>query len=56
MSRTVGLTAAIGARLILEGRIRETGVRVPVTPDIYDPILDELARLGIRFEEQRQPL
>jgi saccharopine dehydrogenase-like NADP-dependent oxidoreductase len=56
MSRTVGLTAAIGARLILEGRIRETGVRVPVTPDIYDPILDELARLGIRFEEQRRPL
>lgn len=56
MSRTVGLTAAIGARLILEGRIRETGVRVPVTPDIYEPILDELARLGIRFEEKRRPI
>ncbi|MGD1009937.1 MAG: saccharopine dehydrogenase C-terminal domain-containing protein [Candidatus Aminicenantales bacterium] len=56
MSRTVGLTAAIGARLILDGRIRETGVRVPVTPDIYEPILNELARLGIRFEEQRQPM
>ncbi len=56
MSRTVGLTAAIGARLILEGRIRETGVRVPVTPDIYEPILDELSRLGIRFEEKRRPI
>jgi saccharopine dehydrogenase-like NADP-dependent oxidoreductase len=56
MSRTVGLPAAIGARLILEGRIRETGVRVPVTPDIYNPILDELAGLGIRFKEQRQTL
>ena len=56
MSRTVGLPAAIGARLILEGRIREIGVHVPVTPDIYNPILDELAGLGIRFKEQRRPL
>ena len=56
MSRTVGLPAAIGARLILEGRIKETGVRVPVTPDIYNPILDELSRLGIRFKESRQAL
>jgi len=56
MSRTVGLPAAIGARLILEGRIRETGVQVPVTPDIYDPILSELAGLGVRFEERRESL
>jgi saccharopine dehydrogenase (NADP+, L-glutamate forming) len=56
MSRTVGLPAAIGARLVLEGRISETGVRVPVTPDIYDPILDELAELGIRFQEERRPV
>ena len=56
MSRTVGLPAAIGARLVLEGKISETGVRVPVTPDIYNPILDELAALGIRFKEERQPV
>jgi len=56
MSRTVGLPAAIGARLVLEGRIGETGVRVPVTPDIYNPILDELAALGIRFKEERRPV
>ncbi len=55
MSRTVGLPAAIGARLVLEGRIAEAGVRVPVTPDIYNPILDELAALGVRFKEERQP-
>jgi saccharopine dehydrogenase-like NADP-dependent oxidoreductase len=54
MSRTVGLPAAIGARLILEGRIRAAGVQVPVLPEIYDPILDELGTLGIRFEEKRQ--
>jgi saccharopine dehydrogenase-like NADP-dependent oxidoreductase len=56
MSRTVGLPAAIAARLVLEGRIKETGVRVPVTPDLYNPILDELAGLGIRFEEKRRPI
>ncbi|HVP91435.1 MAG TPA: saccharopine dehydrogenase C-terminal domain-containing protein [Terriglobales bacterium] len=56
MSRTVGLPAAIGARMILEGRIRETGVIVPVTPDIYNPILDELAGAGIRFREERHAL
>jgi saccharopine dehydrogenase (NADP+, L-glutamate forming) len=56
MSRTVGLPAAIGARLILEGRIKETGIRVPVSPDIYNPILDELSRLGVRFQGHRQAL
>jgi saccharopine dehydrogenase (NADP+, L-glutamate forming)/spermidine synthase len=56
MSRTVGLPAAIGARLVLEGRVKETGIRVPVTPDIYNPILDELAGLGIRFEERLEPV
>ncbi len=54
MSRTVGLPAAIAARLIVEGRIQMTGVQIPVFPEIYDPILDELAALGIRFEEKRQ--
>jgi saccharopine dehydrogenase-like NADP-dependent oxidoreductase len=56
MSRTVGLPAAIGARLLLEGRIREPGIRVPVTADIYNPILNELFELGVRFKEERHPL
>jgi saccharopine dehydrogenase-like NADP-dependent oxidoreductase len=56
MSRTVGLPAAIGARLILEGRVRTPGVLVPVLPEIYGPILEELDSLGIRFVEKRQVL
>ncbi len=51
MNRTVGLPAAIGARMILEGRIRATGVQVPVLPDIYEPVLTELEKLGIHFSE-----
>ncbi|RPI99795.1 MAG: saccharopine dehydrogenase, partial [Candidatus Aminicenantes bacterium] len=56
MSRTVGLPAAIGARLILEGKIDLPGVQVPVRPEVYGPILDELEKLGVRFQEKRQVL
>ncbi len=41
---------------ILEGRIGQTGVHVPVHPEIYGPILEELEALGIRFEEKRRVL
>ncbi len=51
MSRTVGLPAAIGARMILEGAITLTGVQIPVTPQIYEPVLAELATVGIAFQE-----
>ena len=51
MNRTVGLPAAVGVRLILEGKIKSRGVLVPVLPEIYEPALVELERLGIRFTE-----
>lgn len=52
MARTVGTPAAIGARMILEGRITLSGVQIPVVPEIYEPILEELEHLGIAFEEK----
>ena len=55
MSRTVGLPAAIGVLRILDGTIRDRGVVVPVTPEVYNPILDELESLGLRFREERHP-
>jgi saccharopine dehydrogenase-like NADP-dependent oxidoreductase len=51
MARTVGLPAAIGARLVLEGEIAATGVHIPVLPEIYEPVLGELERLGIVCSE-----
>jgi len=51
MARTVSLPAAVGAKLILTGAINETGVHIPVKPDIYNPVLDELTRMGITCEE-----
>lgn len=52
MSRTVALPVAIASRMILEGRINLTGVHRPIIPEIYDPILEELAALNISLEER----
>ena len=51
MSRTVALPVAIASRMILEGRINLTGVYRPIIPEIYEPILEELATLNISLEE-----
>ena len=56
MARTVGLPAAIGVRLVLDGGIRLTGVQIPVCPEIYEPVLAELAQLGIDCEEKTEVL
>jgi saccharopine dehydrogenase (NADP+, L-glutamate forming)/spermidine synthase len=55
MARTVSLPAAIGVRMLLEGHIRLRGVQIPVDPDVYNPVLGELERLGISFTETRSP-
>ena len=53
MAKTVGLPAGIAARLILTGAIKKAGVIIPVTADIYGPILDELRDgFGIQFIHQ----
>lgn len=51
ISRTVGLPAAMSARMVLEGRIPQRGVRMPNFKEIYAPVLDELKRYNIVFEE-----
>jgi saccharopine dehydrogenase-like NADP-dependent oxidoreductase len=53
MARTVGLPAAIAARMILHGEFPGlTGVHVPVIPEIYGPVLAELESLGIGLTEK----
>ena len=42
--------------LILNGKIKDTGVHIPVKPTIYEPALDELEKLGIVCKEKSQPL
>ena len=56
MARTVGLPVAIAAKMILNGKITSKGVLMPVQKEIYQPVLDELASLGIRFTETLRAL
>jgi saccharopine dehydrogenase (NADP+, L-glutamate forming) len=39
MAKTVGLPLGIAAKLILNGTIKSRGLRIPVTKDIYEPVL-----------------
>ena len=51
MSNTVGLPIAMAAKLILTNQINLKGVHIPVKPEIYEPLLDELKENGIAFTE-----
>jgi len=54
MSQTVGVTAAIGARLVLEGKVPQRGVLSPVYKELYQPILKELQRFGVLMVEESE--
>lgn len=51
MAKTVGLPLAIAARLILKGEITRKGLCIPTTPEIYEPVLNELRENGVHFDE-----
>jgi len=55
MSRTVSLPAAVGSRMILERKFTKPGVWVPVIPELYNPVLDELETLDIKCKEESKP-
>jgi saccharopine dehydrogenase (NADP+, L-glutamate forming) len=50
MAGAVSLPVAIAARIILEGKVKRTGVCMPTTPDLYQPILKEMSTLGFSFK------
>ena len=52
MARTVGLPLGIATKLLATGKINKVGIHRPIDKDMYQPILDELATLGISFEEK----
>jgi len=55
MAKTVGLPVAIAALAILNGKISTPGVQIPITKEVYDPILEELKQHGIVFHEKEVP-
>lgn len=56
VARTVALPAAIGAHLLLQGKIALRGVHIPIYPEIYTPVLQELQSHGIVFKEKTQKM
>jgi saccharopine dehydrogenase-like NADP-dependent oxidoreductase len=55
MAKTVGLPVAIATLLILNKQITTPGVQIPITQEVYDPILAELKNYGITFKEYEVP-
>jgi saccharopine dehydrogenase-like NADP-dependent oxidoreductase len=55
MAKTVGLPVAIAALHILNGNITTPGVQMPITKEVYEPILKELEEFGVVFHEKQVP-
>ena len=51
MAKTVGLPLGIAAELILNNKITTKGVKIPISEEIYDPILRVLESEGIKVVE-----
>ena len=55
MAKTVGLPVAIATLKILNGEIKTPGVQIPITKEVYSPILKELEDYGVVFNEYETP-
>lgn len=51
MAKTVGLPLAIAAKYLLQGKFSLTGLHIPTSREIYEPVLRELADQGLVFVE-----
>lgn len=56
MANTVGLPMGIAAKLVLNGTINLKGLQLPVTDEIYNPVLNELKRYRISFNEHTESI
>ncbi len=52
VAKTVALPAAVGVDMILNNKINKTGIHIPVIPEIYNPVLDELEKMDIKMIEE----
>ncbi len=54
MSRAVALPTAISSRLIVDGKIKAKGLRMPPNlQELYKPVLEELQKFGFKFSTKR---
>ncbi|MDD7884553.1 saccharopine dehydrogenase family protein [Flavivirga sp. 57AJ16] len=55
MAKTVGLPVAMATLAILNKKITTPGVQIPITKEVYEPILKELEAFGVTFYEKEVP-
>jgi len=55
MAKTVGLPVAMATLQILNGNIKTPGVQLPISKEVYEPILKELEEFGVIFKETEMP-
>ncbi|MDO5970664.1 saccharopine dehydrogenase C-terminal domain-containing protein [Flavivirga aquimarina] len=55
MAKTVGLPVAMATLAILNKKITTPGVQIPITKEVYEPILKELETFGVTFREEEIP-
>jgi saccharopine dehydrogenase (NADP+, L-glutamate forming) len=54
MARLLGYTCGAAVKCVLLGSIKSKGLHIPVTREIYDPILNELEEMNIAFNVTEQ--
>ena len=52
MAKTVGLPLAISVKNFLTGQFKLYGVQIPIVKEIYEPMLEELEKVGVVFVEK----
>lgn len=52
MSKSVGLPLGVFVKLVMQGKITSSGVHIPVTKEVYEPVLQELEEYDIVFKNQ----
>ncbi|WPP48189.1 saccharopine dehydrogenase C-terminal domain-containing protein [Catalinimonas niigatensis] len=56
MAKTVGYPLGIAAKLILQDKIKERGLMIPIHQEIYAPVLEELKKMNIKFIDKEESL
>lgn len=56
ISKVVGLPTAICVKLVMQGKIKENGLQIPLSPEVYNPVLEELKTYGIEFVEKTEKI
>ena len=56
MAQGVGFPSSMAVKLLLQNRLTVRGAHIPTHPEIYGPILEELEKEGLGFDERVEPL